>query len=154
RSQVFYFRLPFSLYKQRRQAGDFESLKTGIKQQLLASTAIANVTIASQSIVDMHSSNSGSADWDGHDTSYVPTVFQLSADEDYLNTLQLRMAQGHWFDRLNSMDKHNFILNETAVNEFNIRKPVLGQRFTFQGDTGKIIGIVKDFHFASLHEKI
>ncbi|HXB09918.1 MAG TPA: FtsX-like permease family protein, partial [Puia sp.] len=50
--------------------------------------------------------------------------------------------------------KHNFILNETAINEFNIRKPVLGQRFTFQRDTGKIIGVVKDFHFASLHQKI
>jgi putative ABC transport system permease protein len=154
RSQVFYFRLPWNLIRQRTTDEEHASLLSGIKQQLSAQTGIASVTIASQCIVDMHSSNSGSADWDGHDTSYVPTVFQLSADEDYLKTLQLQMQQGRWFDPRNSTDKHNFILNETAINEFNIRKPVLGQRFTFQRDTGKIIGVVKDFHFASLHQKI
>ena len=47
-----------------------------------------------------------------------------------------------WFDTQFADDKHNFILNETAVREFiNLRKPALGQRFSFQGDTGKIIGV-------------
>ena len=154
RSQVFYFRLPWNLIRQRRTDEEHAALLSGIKHELSTRTGIAGVTIASQSIVDMHSSNSGSADWDGHDTSFVPTVFQLSADEDYLKILQLHMQQGRWFDPLNSTDKHNFVLNETAINEFNIRKPILGQRFTFQGDTGKIIGFVKDFHFASMHQKI
>ena len=54
----------------------------------------------------------------------------------------------------NSADQHNSVLNETAVREFNIRKPVIGQRFTSQGDTGVIVGVVKDFYYKSFHEKI
>ena len=155
RSQAFYFRLPWSLIKQRNSNPDqYATTLSTVKQQLLAQTGIAGVSVASQSIVDMSSSNSGSADWDGHDTSFVPTVFQMSVDEDYAKVLQLQLQQGHWFDPLNGIDKHNFILNETAVSQFNIRKPVLGQRFSFQGDTGKIIGVVKDFHFASMHKAI
>jgi ABC-type antimicrobial peptide transport system permease subunit len=45
-------------------------------------------------------------------------------------------------------------LNETAAREFNLHKPYVGQRFIAQGDTGRVIGIVKDFNFRSFHEKI
>jgi ABC-type antimicrobial peptide transport system permease subunit len=45
-------------------------------------------------------------------------------------------------------------LNETAAKEFNMHKPLIGQRFTWGGDTGKVIGVVKDFHYKTLHEKI
>jgi len=125
-----------------------------IKQQLLEQSSVAGVTIANQSVVNITNANTGSADWDGRDTSFRPTVAMLSADEDYKNVMQLQLAQGRWFDAGTPQDKHNFILNETAVNLFNLRKPVLGQQMRFQRDTGEIIGIVKDFHFASLHEKI
>src|SRR6185312_8317619 len=48
----------------------------------------------------------------------------------------------------------NVVLNETAVRLTNLHKPYIGQRFVHQGDTGVVVGIVKDFHYASLHEKI
>jgi len=153
RSQLFAFSIPwkhFSKYDKEARV----SIYNGIKQELVSQTSIAGVTRASGSIVDLTSSNSGSADWDGHDTTFSPTVFQLAADNDYRDVFKLEMKEGRWFDKSHPMDEHNFILNETAVNEFNIRKPVIGQRFTFQGDTGKIIGVVKDFHFRSLHTKI
>jgi ABC-type antimicrobial peptide transport system permease subunit len=46
------------------------------------------------------------------------------------------------------------VLNETAVKELGIRKPVIGQRFVNRDDSGVVIGVVKDFHYLSLHEKI
>jgi predicted permease len=153
RSQLFTFRLPWTLF--RGQTDDQKNATLNdIKQELLSRTSIVGATVASQSIVKLSSSNSGSADWDGHDTSFRPTVYQLSADEDYKKVFHIELAQGRWFQPDNPMDQHNFIVNETIAREFNIRKPIIGQRFSFQSDTGKIIGIVKDFHFASLHDKI
>jgi putative ABC transport system permease protein len=153
RSQVFTFRIP---YKNFRNMPNDKVLGTlqNIKSEMAQETSVAGVTIANQSIVDLTSSNSGSADWDGHDTTYVPTVFQLSADADYADVMGLEVKEGRWFDRERINDKHNFLLNETAVKEFNIHKPVLGQRFIFQGDTGQITGVIKDFNFKSVHEKI
>jgi putative ABC transport system permease protein len=153
RSQVFSFVIPYKQVRNYDQEGR-NALLNNIKHELASSTSIMSVSLANGSIVDLRSSNSGSADWDGRQPDYVPTVFQLSADEDFPKTLGLQMAQGRWFDRGNKADEHNFILNETAVRQFGIRKPVIGQRFSFQGDTGQIIGITKDFNFQSVHEKI
>jgi putative ABC transport system permease protein len=144
RSQVFEFSMSW------RQG----NLAPGILHDLQAVNSIADVTTANESIVNMQSSNGGDYDWDGRDTGFRPTLFQFAADEDFARVMDLHLQQGRWFDRTRPEDKHNFILNETAVREFSIHKPVIGQKFRFHSDTGQIIGIVKDFHFASLHEKI
>jgi putative ABC transport system permease protein len=151
RSQVIAVNMPFLRDKPEDQRA---ILSNTIKRQLQEQTSVAGITLANQSIVRIGQSNTGSADWEGRDTSFRPTVYQFSADEDYEKVMQLQMTQGRWFDTRSPQDQHNFILNETALNTFQLHQPILGQRFRFLGDTGTIIGIVKDFHFASLHEKI
>jgi putative ABC transport system permease protein len=51
-------------------------------------------------------------------------------------------------------DSANFILNETAIKEMDIREPVIGKRLTFHGIRGMIAGVTKDFHFQDMHQKI
>ena len=153
RSQIFIFRIPWQnmLGKTEDQTRDNAS---GIKQRLLSNPSIAAVSFAGGSIVGMGNSNEGSASWDGKDPHFVPVVFQFGADENFKKITGLEMQQGRWFDPQQPTDQHNFILNETAINQFNIRRPVIGQHFYFQGDTGRIVGIVKDFHYASMHDPI
>ena len=153
RSQVFYFSLPYTIFQNKSDA-EQTLLSNAVKTRLLAQTSISGATIASEPIVQVGNASSGGADWAGHDTSFIPTIYQISADEDYKNVLQLQLKQGRWFDPAMQTDKKNFVINETAAGELGIHKPVIGQWFIFQGDTGKIIGVVKDFHFASMHEKI
>jgi putative ABC transport system permease protein len=79
-----------------------------------------------------------------------------SCDYDYMETLQLEMAQGRFFSRSFGTDTAGLILNERAVKAHNIENPI-GRRFTANlGRTisGTVIGVVKDFHFRSLHEPI
>jgi predicted permease len=151
RSQVVAVNMPFL---GDRSDSERAILSNTIKRLLLEQTSVAGITLANQSIVRIGQSNTGSADWDGRDTSFRPTVYQFSADEDYEKVMQLHMTQGRWFDTRSPQDQHNFVLNETALNTFQLHQPFLGRRFRFLGDTGIIIGIVKDFHFASLHDKI
>jgi len=153
RSQVLSFRVPWSLFRNQTSEAKAATLMS-IRQELLGQTSVAGVSMAGESIVHLEKTNSGSADWEGHDTSFRPTVYELAVDEHYQQLFHIRLIEGRWFDEANATDKHNFILNETAINDLKMRWPVLGQRFIFQGDTGKIIGVVKDFHFASLHTRI
>ncbi len=148
RSQVLYFVLPPTIDRQKK-----EGLVTVMKHELLAHSSIENVTTSNQPIVDMGSYCSGCADWVGHDTSYNPKIAQLSADADFQKTMQLQMQEGRWFKEGNIADKHGFILNETAVKDFRLHEPVVGQRFTFKGDSGQIIGVAKDFTYRSIKEK-
>ncbi|MBD2751577.1 ABC transporter permease [Spirosoma validum] len=125
-----------------------------LKDKLLTESSIVDATIASQNIVEIKSSHSGSLDWDGRPADFQPTVNQLSVEPNFQTLFNLKMAQGRWFAANSTADEQNVVLNETAVRKFNLRKPVVGQRFHFQSRKGVVIGVVKDFHFKSLREKI
>jgi ABC-type antimicrobial peptide transport system permease subunit len=148
RSQIVQFPMPLNIDRGKKPL-----LVEAIKQDLLKQSAIQYVTAANQPIVNIGSMSTGSADWEGHDTTYNPTIVQLSTDADFLKTMEVQMKEGRWFQAGNMADKKNVVLNETAVKELNIHKPVIGQRFTFKGRTGQIIGVVKDFKYKSFHDK-
>ncbi len=148
RSQVLSFYLPPTIDRTSRS-----SIMLAIKQDLLSQSSIENVASSNQPIFNIGSMCSGCADWPGHDTGYQPKIAQLSADADFLATLQLQMKEGRWFRDGDGVDKKSFILNETAVKDFHLSLPVTGQPFIFKGDTGQIIGVVKDFSYKSMHEK-
>ena len=124
-----------------------------IKQDLLTQSSIQNVSLANQSIVNIGSYSTGSADWIGRDTAFNPKIAQLSTDANFANTMQLQMKEGRWFEQGNEADNNNVVLNEEAIKELKIPQPYIGQRFVWKGKTGQIIGIVKDFKFHSLHDK-
>jgi len=148
RSQVLITHVPPNIDSNKKK-----QLADEIKQDLLTQAGIQNVSMANQSIVNIGSYSTGSADWIGRDTTFNPKIAQLSTDANYANTMQLQMKEGRWFEKGNEADKNNVVLNEEAIKELKIPKPCIGQRFTWKGKTGQIIGIVKDFKFQSMHDK-
>ena len=155
KSQILSFNIPYKLFSKYKDDGRTQLLNS-IKQELLRRPMISEVSVINQSsIIDMKGFSSGdSNDWDGRDKDFRPSIAFFYTDTDFKKMLNLEMAEGRWYEPGNKADEHNSILNETAVKEFNIHKPVIGQRFVSQGDTGVIIGVVKDFYYKSLHEKI
>jgi len=151
RSQVLTVTMPFIWSRSQEQQ---VTLRASIKNELRQQTGVTDVTFANSSVINVSNASSGGIDWEGHDSSFRPTIYRFAADPDFQKVMQLQMAQGRWFGDPQGIDRHNFIINETAVKTLNLRNPVIGQRFIFQEDTGRIVGIVKDFHFASLHETI
>jgi ABC-type antimicrobial peptide transport system permease subunit len=148
RDQIITVGLPFNLHMNNKEL----FMKT-MQQELSLQSPIETVSMVNQPVVRIGSATTG-IDWDGHDSSFRPKVAQLSADASLLKTMHFTMAAGTWFNPGSQSDKNNYILNETAVRELNIHQPVIGQRFTHHGKSGIISGVVKDFHFKSLHEKV
>jgi ABC-type antimicrobial peptide transport system permease subunit len=146
RAHVFGVLVPWNL-KAKVNAETF-------KQQLLNETSIADATISSQSIVQITSSTSGSYDWDGRPKDFVPKVSQLAVASNFQKMFGLKLAEGRWFDDTRPADKQNVILNKTAIKKLALKRPVIGKRFDFHGKKGVVIGVVEDFHFKSLREKI
>lgn len=78
-------------------------------------------------------------------------------DFDYLKQYDIKMAAGRMFSREFMTDTtHAMILNEAAVKNFGYRSPqdAVGRDFNQWGREGKIIGVMKDFHFKSLQQEI
>lgn len=78
-------------------------------------------------------------------------------DFDFIGQYQLKMAAGRPFSRKFATDSTQaMILNEAAVKLLGYSSPeqAIGKRFKQWGRKGRIIGVMKDFHFHSLREKI
>ena len=85
------------------------------------------------------------------------TMATLIVDYDFINLYQLNMAAGRGFSKEYGSDSSAFILNEAAVKELGWGDPqnAIGKGFNWDGGKeGKIIGVVKDFHFNSLQQKV
>lgn len=78
-------------------------------------------------------------------------------DFDYIKLFDIKMAAGRAFSREFGTDTTQaMILNETAVKMFGYSSPqeAIGRRFKQWGREGKIVGVIKDFHFRSLQQEI
>ena len=84
----------------------------------------------------------------------------LSVDYDFTPLYDIELTAGRAFSRLHGSDSTGaLMINETAARQFGFQNPeaVIGKRFSqggFQHRTGTVIGVVKDFHYASLHKRI
>lgn len=82
----------------------------------------------------------------------------ISGDENFLNTFQISLVAGKGFANSKVTDTTgDFVINEQAVKEFGFKTPqlALGKNMDWGlGKKGKVIGVVKDFNFTSLHDNI
>lgn len=80
-------------------------------------------------------------------------------DYDYLETMGMTLAQGRNFSKDFPTDSLGMIINEAAVKEFGFENPIgetIGNFVDIQGNIQgmKVVGVVKDFHYRSLKDKI
>jgi putative ABC transport system permease protein len=93
-------------------------------------------------------------EWEGKDPEKESRMYEVLVDHDFIKTLDMTIVQGRDFSKEYTTDiSKAFILNEAAVKYMDINSPV-GKDFSFGDRRGTIVGVVKDFHFRPLHEKI
>ena len=125
-------------------SGNFDAAKAQLEQQ----TSILGVTAASENIMNI-SSGHGFGEWEGKMSEGGSLMFtQNRVDTSFLRVMGLTLVAGTNFTSTSDLQ---LILNEATVKVMGITDPV-GK---WAGDNSvKIVGVVKDFHFQSLHQKI
>jgi putative ABC transport system permease protein len=84
---------------------------------------------------------------------------QFFVDYDYLGLLGIKIKEGRGFDpNMGADEEQAFVINESAAKHFEWGENALGKKIQFlyemQNRNGKVIGVVKDFNFLSLHEAV
>jgi putative ABC transport system permease protein len=79
-------------------------------------------------------------------------VFNI--DENYIPTMDMEMVAGRNFSRDFGADSSNVILNQTATKILGFEENPIGKTISDGTHTSRVIGVVKDFHFKSLHQQI
>ena len=85
------------------------------------------------------------------------TMNYYQADYDYAKTLKMELTEGRFFSRKMASDSFAIVVNEAAAKALGFEKPYVGKRVTFPGGREfylNIIGVIKDFHYQSLHHQV
>ncbi|MGD8778577.1 MAG: ABC transporter permease [Ignavibacteria bacterium] len=105
-------------------------------------------------------SNSGGADWDGKDPEMSVLVSHTAVDFNYIGTMKMEMVEGRTFSKeysgdllSDSSETGNFIINEELARIMG-GGSMVGKRLDFWGINGTVVGVMKNFHFQKINNKI
>lgn len=91
-------------------------------------------------------------------TDQLIDIKNIEGDQNLINAYGLELIEGTTLSPVASMKDFKIVLNQTAVHQLGLEKPVVGQEIEFiRGDQTfniPICGVIKDFHLSSLHSKI
>jgi len=120
-------------------------------QTLQSQPGIVEVTKSSQSLVEVNNTLGGFT-WEGMEGKQDLSITNLYAGDNFNEFFDLELKEGRWFHP-ERLDSFSYVINEAAVEMLNLQEP-LGKWIDFWGSKGNIAGVIKDFHFKSLHNEI
>jgi putative ABC transport system permease protein len=131
----------------------FESFRNDLLQNPAIKEAARSSRIPSGRLLDSRDASAAVGD------SMMPvttTIKNLAVDADFIPAYGIKMAAGRNFSRAYTNDTGSFILNEASLASLGIKNPhdIIGRPFRYGNINGEVIGVMKDIHFESLHQKI
>jgi predicted permease len=124
-----------------------------LKQELIQQPGIQSVTASSQHPLSVGNSTTSVA-WDDKKPDDQILFSIINADYDFVKTMEMELLNGRIFSREYSTDTVNVLINEAAARAMGMENPI-GEDITIWDEyKGNVIGVVRDFHFSSMHEKI
>lgn len=141
------------------QTGELAAQYDVFREELLRNPGVVNVTATSSHPANRIGGWRGYTPEGAEERVSAPTVV---VSYDFFETMGTTMVAGRTFDREHPTDiTEAYILNEAAVKFFQMEDPVgtsiegmAYDQSTWTRKNAKVIGVVKDFHFASLHNEI
>ncbi|WP_299287251.1 ABC transporter permease [uncultured Mucilaginibacter sp.] len=129
------------------------------KEEMLKDPRILNATVSGYKPAGPTNGNNSLIYPNGKENSMMRTN-RFDVDEQYIPTFGMQITAGRNFSKSFPTDSSAVIINEAAANAFGFKDNSIGQNITWiKGDkvqkvSYRVIGVVKDFHFKSLHEAI
>ncbi|UFH56957.1 ABC transporter permease [Spirosoma sp. KNUC1025] len=99
------------------------------------------------------SHHTGDFVWPGKDPNQAISFADETVGYDFVKTMGLSLKEGRDFSKAFSTDSVGFLVNETALSKMGYKNPI-DKPLSWGQRQGKIIGVLKDFHFTSMHQTI
>ena len=125
------------------------------KNAVLSNPLVSGMT-TSNSLLGSGLGNSGATTINGEGKSITTSIYRLKVDQDYVKVHGMRMIAGRNFSENIIVDSSSYIINEAAVRSLGWGNPenAINKPFSMGGDGGKVIGVIKDFHFNTLQHAV
>lgn len=124
-----------------------------VKNELKKETGVVGVSLSNIYDMSNFGNATGDLNWEGKPEGRSQIIGQALVDEDFIPTMGIQLLEGGNFSG-SPADSNHYIVNEAAVKAMGLKPPYVGQPITFHERPGVIIGVMKDFNFQPLKEKI
>lgn len=112
------------------------------------------LSIAASSSLPNNISTSYTTRWENMGNLRPFDTYMTFVDSDFIDFYGLKITKGrNFYHDFGKESKNAYIISETANNRLGWDDPV-GKRITLSGREGVIVGIIEDFHFQPLHNRI
>jgi putative ABC transport system permease protein len=91
--------------------------------------------------------------WEGKQPTEKVLFSVFSTDENYAQTFRSEIRKGRFFSSDLTANNNTLVINERAAEIIGFKDPI-GKQLSYHGLNYTIIGVLKDFHFQSLHSRI
>ncbi len=131
---------------------DIRQNSKALKNELLLNPDIIGVTMSQQHPAYILNSTSG-FNWEGKNQEDETLFHTVVTDEDYATTFKIEMKDGRYFSTDFPSDDSTVVINEKAAEVLGF-KQTAGKILSAGDRDYEIVGVVKDFHFKSVRNKI
>jgi len=121
------------------------------KNELLKNPKVTSISQSAFAPAGFSDNNQTMVYKDGQFSRRMP-VYNI--DENYIPTMGMQLVAGRNFSKEFGADSTNVIINETAVKVLGLGENPLGKVITEGEGSKTVVGVIKDFHFKSLHQPI
>jgi putative ABC transport system permease protein len=125
-----------------------------VKRELFTHPGVMNVSLSGNL--------PGGGDWgipsipEGFTAENAPPMRVMAVDHSFIETFGMKVVSGRAFSDKYSTDTATYLINEEAARQLQWSDPLnksIGMP-AIQRSPEKVVGVIQDFHFRSLHEKI
>ncbi len=137
--------------------GDVRPVFKTMRNEIAQISGVKGVSVTSRVPGEWKNINEANIEWVHQDNPDSSNVYIMNFDEFGLNVFGLELKEGTYFTGSDSEDSTKIVINEAMAKLLKFEQPI-GEYIQLlsgaQGSSYQIIGIVKDFHFQSLHSEI
>jgi len=133
--------------------GSMNENRESIKEELKRDPAIIHTSFMTHLPIDINN-NGGGYEWNNEESSKDVLIYKLDSDADFIDVFKTPLIEGRFFSKdYYTADSNTLVINETFARMID-KNSVVDKNIIQWGKNKRIIGVVKDFNFKSLHQKI
>ena len=134
--------------------GEIWGRQGALRAELSRYPLTGNYTIVDELPVFLISGNVDGK-WQGKDPNTQIVIPGMSVSESFIHVFRMKILAGRDFSTAFKADSNNFIVNETMMRTMGMTSnTVIGQPLSWNGQEGKVIGVVQDFNFKPIQQAI
>jgi putative ABC transport system permease protein len=134
--------------------GEIWGRQGALRDELSRNPLTSNYTIVGELPVNLISGNVDGK-WPGKDPNTQIVIPGMNVSESFIDVFRMKILAGRGFSTAFKSDSNNFIVNETMMRTMGMTlNNVTGQPLSWNGQEGKVIGVVQDFNFKPIQQAI